>query len=319
MGATSLVLPAFARADNPPPPATNGPPPAPVAQPGAATLAVVGGMRLHGRAYVLAGQRVTLTGRVAPSVPGQILAVVISAPHRKPASARAQVAGDGTFQVVFKARRPVTYSVRVVHGATPEQLAFSARAGVHAIDARGAGPGSHGVGIALLKQGMRALGFPAGSGPAWTDKLGREVLAFRKVNGMARVFAADRRVFAMVFGGKGAFKLRHPHAGKHVEFDWSRQVLALADGSKVVAVYHASSGKPSTPTVFGTYHFYLKAPGTNAKGMFMSNYFIRGYAVHGYSEVPTYAASHGCIRVSNSDAVAIYRQIDLGEPIFIYT
>ena len=33
-----------------------------------------------------------------------------------------------------------------------------------------------------------------------------------------------------------------------------------------------------------------------------SNYFIRGYAIHGYAEVPTYAASHGCLRVPIPDA-----------------
>ena len=121
-----------------------------------------------------------------------------------------------------------------------------------------------------------------------------------------------------MFAHEGAFRLRHPGAGKHVEFDWSRQVLALANGATVVAVYHASSGKPSTPTVFGTYHFYLKAPGTNAKGMFDANYFTRGYAVHGYPDVPAYAASHGCIRVSNADAPTIFGWIAVGDPIFVY-
>jgi hypothetical protein len=312
-----LGLPVLARADNPPPvtppPAT---PPAPVAQPGKATLTVVGGLRLHGRAYVVAGRRVTLAGRVSPYVVGQTLAVVVRSRHRDPATARAQVGKGGAFKVVFRARRAVKYSVAVTHGATPEQVAFAMRIAVQAVNP-GAGPGSRGVGVALLKQGLRALGYPAGSGPFWTGKLARELLAFRKVNNMARTFSADRRVFSMVFAGKGAFKLRHPKAGKHVEFDWSRQVLAVYDGKRL-RVYHASSGKPSTPTVFGTFHFYMKAPGTNAKGMFMSNYFVRGYAVHGYPEVPAYAASHGCIRIPNADAVAVYNQISVGETIFIY-
>src|SRR5258705_4356812 len=112
------------------------------------------------------------------------------------------------------------------------------------MDAGGAGPGSRGIGVALLKQGLRALGYPAGSGPFWTDHLGREIMAFRKTNSMARVFTASREVFKMVFAGRGAFKLVHPNAGKHVEFDWSRQVVALAEGDKVVGTYHASSGKP---------------------------------------------------------------------------
>ena len=63
---------------------------------------------------------------------------------------------------------------------------------------------------------------------------GRAVMAFRKVNGMARRYDADRRVIEKVLAGKGAFKVRHPDAGRHVEADLSRQVLALIDGGKVV-------------------------------------------------------------------------------------
>jgi lipoprotein-anchoring transpeptidase ErfK/SrfK len=270
---------------------------------------------------VPAGDNVTVVGHVRPYVAGQFMRVRISTAHRKPTVIRARIAkgqGEGVFKVRFKARRAVAYTVYARHDATAEQALFAAKAGASAINASGAGPGSRGMGVALLKQGLRTLGYQAGSGPYWTSKLGREVMAFRKENNMARVFTANRAVFQMVFAGKGGFKLLHPDAGKHVEFDWSKQVLALAQGDKVVATYHASSGKPSTPTVFGTFHFYLKAPGTNAKGMYMSNFFIRGYAIHGYPEVPTYAASHGCIRVPNADANAIYSWIGLGDTIFVY-
>jgi lipoprotein-anchoring transpeptidase ErfK/SrfK len=95
-------------------------------------------------------------------------------------------------------------------------------------------------------------------------------------------------------------------------------VLVLASGGAPERIYHASSGKPSTPTVFGTFHFYSKTPGTNAKGMVDSNYFIRGYAIHGYHEVPTYAASHGCIRVPVPNAYSIYSWISLGDTIYVY-
>ena len=47
---------------------------------------------------------------------------------------------------------------------------------------------------------------------------------------------------------------------------------------------------------------YRKEPGTNAHGMVDSSYFIRGYAIHGYVTVPTYNASHGCLRVPVPDA-----------------
>jgi lipoprotein-anchoring transpeptidase ErfK/SrfK len=80
-----------------------------------------------------------------------------------------------------------------------------------------------------------------------------------------------------------------------------------------------SSGKPSTPTVVGSFRFYMRGPGYNAKGMYFSTYFIRGYAIHGYAEVPTYAASHGCLRVPIPSAISIYKWISLGDRIFVYT
>jgi lipoprotein-anchoring transpeptidase ErfK/SrfK len=50
----------------------------------------------------------------------------------------------------------------------------------------------------------------------------------------------------------------------------------------------------------------------------MSNYFIRGYAIHGYPDVPTYNASHGCLRIPNADAVEVFNQISIGESIWVY-
>ena len=95
-------------------------------------------------------------------------------------------------------------------------------------------------------------------------------------------------------------------------------MLVLADHGKPYRVYHVSSGKPSTPTVFGSYRFYSKTPGTNSHGMVYSSYFIGGYAIHGYADVPNYAASHGCLRVPIPNAVSIYNWIDLGDPIYTY-
>jgi lipoprotein-anchoring transpeptidase ErfK/SrfK len=49
-----------------------------------------------------------------------------------------------------------------------------------------------------------------------------------------------------------------------------------------------------------------------------SNYFIRGYAIHGYASVPTYPASHGCLRVPIPNARQIFDWVDIGDPIYVY-
>jgi lipoprotein-anchoring transpeptidase ErfK/SrfK len=311
-GALALTGSVSAFADGPAPQPQPAPVPAPTPKPGALQLEVPSNAALHGRPYVLKGAVITVIGHVKPFVPGQRVRVRISTPHRKPTIVRTSVRKGGSFKVRFHTRRAVTYTIYARHEATPEQAFFAARGAVGVVT-----PGER-MAVVLLKQGLRALGYPAGNGPALTTKLARSILAFRKANSLARIYTVDRHIYEMVFAGRGAFKLRYPKAGKHVEADLSRQVVVLADQGKPVATYPTSSGAPGTPTILGHFHFYLKAPGTNAKGMFMSNYFIRGYAVHGYPDVPIYNASHGCLRVPNADAVAIFDWIDVGDSIWIY-
>jgi lipoprotein-anchoring transpeptidase ErfK/SrfK len=133
----------------------------------------------------------------------------------------------------------------------------------------------------------------------------------------ARTFTASRDVLLGVLAGRGAWTVRHPRDGHHVEADISLQLLVLVDGAKVVRIYHTSSGKPSTPTVLGKFRVYRKEPGTNSHGMVDSSYFIGGYAIHGYVSVPAYNASHGCLRVPIPNALSIYRWVRMGDVVWV--
>jgi peptidoglycan hydrolase-like protein with peptidoglycan-binding domain len=173
--------------------------------------------------------------------------------------------------------------------------------------------------VRLLQRSLAGLRYAVPSDGRYGDGTARAVLAFRKVNGMPRTLVADRAVLLRALSGRGAFRPRFPGHGRHIEGDLSRQVLALIGaGGRLERVYTTSSGKPSTPTVRGSFRFYMKTPGSNAKGMYYSSYFIRGYAVHGYAEVPPYPASHGCLRVPIPDAVSIYDWIRVGDRIDVY-
>ena len=119
------------------------------------------------------------------------------------------------------------------------------------------------------------------------------VLAFQKVNGLART----GRVTPLVWR-----RLQTAHAprpryryGHHIEVDKSKQVLFEVDHGRVVRVVHVSTGATGNTPV-GLWHIYSKVPGTLPTGMFDSNFFLRGFAIHGYPSVPTYPASHGCVR-----------------------
>ena len=143
--------------------------------------------------------------------------------------------------------------------------------------------GNGGVVVRLLQRGLSKLHYVTSRNGIYDDATARAVMAWRKVTGMARTFSPSEAVVRGVLAGRGKFKVRYPKHGHHVEADLSRQVLALIGRrGEVERIYHISSGKPSTPTVLGSFKVYRKSPGTNSHGMVHSSYFIGGYAIHGY-------------------------------------
>ncbi len=325
---TAGAVPTAAFAQEPPPPPppaqlSQTPPPAlePVPAPGRFSIAVRGGQATKRARYVATGTRVKVIGTSRPFAPGQSAVLAIYRGGRLVATRSAaihQARGGARVDFTFTARRRGLLKLVIRHGVAPTQGAFRSRVAKVRVVAPQAGQGARGVKVLLLQRGLRRLGFAVPVTGSYDGGTSRAVLAFRKANGMGRNGYAGKRVFSLVMRGRGAFRVRYPAAGRHVEFDWSRQLLALIDRGRPRRVYHASSGKPSTPTVFGTFRFYRKEPGTNSHGMVHSNYFIGGYAIHGYRSVPSYAASHGCIRVPIPNAADIDRQISLGETIFVY-
>jgi peptidoglycan hydrolase-like protein with peptidoglycan-binding domain len=320
--AAALAVPSVAVAQTPPVPTVPVvPPPAPAPAAGSAGFALSGGVATKKARYYSPGQVVVIRGRVKPYVAGQVVALRVIRKGKQSKKIRRKVGARGVFVFRVQVGNPGTLRFVVRHAATPTQVAFRAKDRKVQVVSWSAGEGSKGTHVLLLQRQLFSLGFATPVTGYFDSATARAVTAFRKTNGLGTTGYADGTVYGKLLRGRGAFKLAHPTSGKngkHVEFDWSRQVLVLAQKGRVYRVYHASSGKPSTPTVFGAFKFYLKTPGTNSHGMVDSNYFIGGYAIHGYVDVPTYAASHGCLRVPIPNARQIYDWVDIGDPIFVY-
>jgi hypothetical protein len=276
------------------------------------------GFKSHGRVYVIKGDRLVVRGRLRPFVAGQQVVVELMRGSNVAQSKTVNVGSGGAFEAVVRPGKTGAYGVRVRHKPTAEQLGGRSRRIALTAVTPSAHLGSSGKKVRVLQSALSRLAYVTHHGGSFDDATGRALIAYRKVNHMSRIASANRTIYRRLFAGQGGYKLRYPKAGKHVEFDWSRQVLVLARDGKPERIYHASSGKPSTPTVFGTFQFYRRLFGTNAKGMVHSVFFHGGYAIHGYHSVPTYAASHGCIRVPVSNAFSIYSWINLGDTIFVY-
>jgi hypothetical protein len=265
---------------------------------------------------------VPVNGTVAPFVPGQRVAVTFYLDGHKLLRRNAAVqqgsGAVGTFKASIVVRRDGKYAVSAKHVATAALGADSTVRKSWRVSFPSLHAGECGRVIRGFKKAMARMGYAAGGGSCFNGRLGRETLAYRKVNGMARTERAGKGLVKDVFGGRGGYRVRYPGAGEHAEVPLSKQVLVLARGRKPFAIYPVSTGKPSTPTITGHYHFYLRSPGYNSEGMYYSFYWHNGYAVHGYAEVPTYAASHGCVRTFIADQPRIYYQLNMGESIFVF-
>lgn len=141
------------------------------------------------------------------------------------------------------------------------------------------------------------------------------VLAFQKVHGMSRTGRVDPE-FWRVFGRSHVPQARIAR-GDHIEVSKTRQYLFEVRRGKVVRVVHVSTGATGNTPV-GRFRVYLKTPGLNSRGMYYSNYFLRGFAVHGYASVPPWPASHGCVRIPMWLAPGLYARWPLATTIYIY-
>lgn len=300
-------------------------PPHPLLLPAAiprATLTVQGA---HGRRpYAVAGERVVLVGAVSAYVPGQRMRVTVFRDGRRLFVRRLALlpapGGGGRFRLRYASTRAGLIDVKAEHLATPQMQAFFAKPLKLRYHGANLSGGSKGAAVWALQRGLAALRYAVPVNGYFDEATARAVIAYRKMTGLARLASTSSRIFAMLQRGAGRYKVRYPRDGDHVEADLTRQVLVeVQRHGRVRRIYTMSSGKPSTPTVIGRFRVYSKTPGTNGEGMVDSNYFIGGYAIHGYAEVPTYAASHGCLRIPIPDAPAVYAWVKVGYPVDVYT
>jgi hypothetical protein len=273
--------------------------------------------------FLIAGQRMVVRGTVRPYVSAQRVKLSVYRDGRKVAVKVVPVValgdGLGQFHVIYSSDAAGLVQVRAVHYATSAQTQFTGQTHSIRFTSTELFPGAQGGSVWLLQAELSALHFDVPADGVFDEATARAVIAFRKLTGLQLVPNTNTRIFQLLQQGAGSFHVRYRGDGRHVEADLTRQVLAeIEPGGQVHAIFVMSSGKPSTPTVVGRFRVYEKTPGYNSEGMLDSNYFIAGYAIHGYAEVPNYAASHGCLRVPIPDASKIYEWVQRGTPVDVY-
>jgi hypothetical protein len=224
----------------------------------------------------------------------------------------------GRFTEVLKSSSAGQVTVQVGHKRTATLGGLLARRSFAALDER-AGFGSRGPFVQLIQQRLAALHFWIPQTGVYDSGTGLAIDAYHRLLHWGTSQILDGRTISYLLDGFGEFKLHFPSHGRHAEGNLSLQLLALAEGSHVERIYPISSGKPSTPTVLGDFHVYSKVPGYLPDGMYFSNFFISGYAIHGFNPAPDFPASHGCMRVPIQDAISIYDWLQIGNWVDVYS
>jgi len=173
--------------------------------------------------------------------------------------------------------------------------------------------GDHGPSVRLLESRLAELHYAVGrDGLFGSDDL-EAMYAFEKVEGLARTGTVDASVWRRLAGAQIP---RARYAGDHVEIDKGRQVLFVVRGGEVALTVATSTGATGN-TPLGEWHVYRKVAGFDWV-LYYPSYFLRGFAVHGYPDVPPYPASHGCARIPMWVARTIYDDIPDGSAVFVY-
>jgi L,D-transpeptidase catalytic domain len=303
-------------------PTTTTPPATGPAVKASARLYLLDAFYVDRKALIVPDRGMHLTGTVHPFVPGQWVTVKAFLGHKLLKTQRLRIKLSpnkkyGRFATIIKAPGPGIVHLQVTHHRTAQMLGFAASRGVASLDTH-AGFGATGAFVQLIQQKLAAVHVYIPQSGVYDEKTGLAIDAYHRLMGHGTSQSLDGLTVSELLDGRGAFKVRYPGDGTHVEGDLGSQLLALINGSKVYAIYPISSGKPSTPTILGRFHVYMRTPGYLPDGMYYSDFFSGGYAIHGYDPAPDYPASHGCMRLPITDAISVWNWLSVGVGVDVY-
>ena len=216
--------------------------------------------------------------------------------------------------------------------------------------------GVAGSDVRRLQQRLIELGFAPGDADGIYGPLTiQSVWAYEKLVMGVRRESVSGRVSPEMWSSmndRGAVTPRRPQpaGANHTEIYLPEQVMAVFHAGRAVFVAHISHGTgdewceevtispgeygnehgtepvdvgrcgiASTPGGVFTYHREVAGNRQSALGgMLNPVYFNYGIAVHGASNVPNEAASHGCVRIPNAVSAQYQQLVAIGERVFVW-
>ncbi len=275
---------------------------------------------------------VTVTGDVAPALPGPVLIQqrsggswrTVARPHVR----------HGGFHATLHFTRMRTIHLRAIrHGDGSHALATSKSKVAHIVP-RTLREGDSGPDVMRLQRRLKHLHYDVGtvSGSFGFDLL-HAVTAFQKVQNIADDGVVGVSTWKAM-NSPHRIKIRDPISGKNaVEVSLTHQVVLLekngklwriVDSSTAGGYYYTGSDGQSEKAVTPEGHFSIqyKIDGWHTSDLgrlYKPAYFTNtGYAIHGETEVPPYPASHGCVRITVPAMNRYYNFFYVGQPVYIY-
>ena len=136
------------------------------------------------------------------------------------------------------------------------------------------------------------------------------VIAFQSWQGLQR----DGLVGPATTAALAAARRPRPRAGgppRRIEVYRAKGVALLVRAGRTLRAIHVSTGDAANATPTGTYRIFRKELRSWSVPFKVwlpyASYFNQGIAFHEWPDVPTFPASHGCVRVPAPEAPGLYR------------
>jgi len=159
----------------------------------------------------------------------------------------------------------------------------------------------------------------------YDDRTKQAILAFQSWNGLDRDGVGGPKTTASLRTA-GIPKPGLKTAARRIEIYRRKGVMLLISGGRVQRAIHTSTGRggdsPDLGTPPGSFKIYRRESNSwsvpYSVNLPYAAYWDRGWAIHGFKDVPAYAASAGCARVPLSEAPGVYEFARIGTLVRVY-
>jgi N-acetylmuramoyl-L-alanine amidase len=255
-------------------------------------------------------------GRVRPTHRGARVAVALLRSGNVVARHRPRLKDGQWFSTRFRIRKPGTYRVRARFDDA-DHAPGVARSSSRTTLLPSLSEGSTGDYVLALERRLRALHyFLKGVDRRYDHRTADAIRAFNKIQRRERVGNVTESTWRALADPRRA-NPRSKTNGFHWEVDQTRQVLIGVKDGRARIIIHVSTGAGGA-TRDGVFHVFRKVNGYSGGGLYYPSYFDGLRALHGWSEVPTYPASHGCVRLPMWTAKSVYNRSPIGTQVRVY-